>query len=124
MALGQSNPAAVWGGSALLALMFLMAGGLKLLGPQIGLDQGDQYVQSGYPEWLCPVFGGVEVVAALTVLVPRIAWIGAAALMAVTTGYLWIYWRIDQPAQMIGPGLLFLTSAVLCYLRFPRRSLP
>ena len=65
MAPGKSNSNAVWGGSVLLALMFLAAGGMKLLGPQTDFDLGDQYVQSGYPEWLYPGIGIVEVVAAL-----------------------------------------------------------
>jgi uncharacterized membrane protein YphA (DoxX/SURF4 family) len=122
MAKGQSNPKVVMGGSALLALMFLVGGSLKLLGPQIGLNVGEQFAQLGYPDWLCPVLGGVEVAAALIILVPRIAWIGALVLMAVTTGYLWIFWRNDQPTQVIGPSLLFMTCAVLFYLRYPWKA--
>jgi hypothetical protein len=66
--------------------------------------------------------GVIEVAAALALLVPRIAWVGAVVLLIVTGGYVWTSWRLDQPAQMLLPGLLFLTCGALCYLRFPRRS--
>jgi uncharacterized membrane protein YphA (DoxX/SURF4 family) len=120
MAKGQSSPSAVRGGSALLAILFLLLGGLKLVGPRFGLDVSEQF--SGYPSWVCPLLGGIEIVAALILLVPRTAWVGAIVLLVVTAGYLWTSWQVGQPAQMLLPGLLFLSCGVLTYLRFPKRS--
>jgi hypothetical protein len=120
MANGQSNPNAVRGGSVLLAILFLLLGGLKLVGSRLGLDVSDQF--RGYPDWVCPLLGGIEVVAALILLVPRAAWMGAIMLLVVTAGYVWTSWQIGQPAQMLLPGLLFFACGVLTYLRFPKRS--
>ena len=119
----QTNPNAIWGGSVLLAILFLLLGGLKLLGPQFGVDVGEQFRQSGYPDWVCPALGVVEVVAALVLLVPLVAWVGAAVLLVITAGYVWTSWQLGQPMQMLLPGLLFFTCGVLTYLRFPKRSL-
>jgi hypothetical protein len=120
MAPGKSNPTAVRGGSALLAILFLLLGGLRLLGPQLGLDAGEPFTH--YPGWVGPLMGGIEVAAALALLVPQVAWVGAAVLLAVMAGYMWLSWQSGQPAQMLLPGLLFLSCAALFYLRFPRRS--
>src|SRR5579884_285901 len=118
MAKGQSNPNAVRGGSVLLAILFLLLGGMKLLGPQIGLvEVSQEFRQNGYPEWVCPLLGGLEVMAALALLVPSTAWIGAIMLLIITAGYVWTYWQLEQPAGMLLPGLLFLTCAALTYLR-------
>jgi uncharacterized membrane protein YphA (DoxX/SURF4 family) len=126
MAKGKSNPAFIWVGSVLLSLMFLMAGGLKLIGPQLNPDvraqTADQFAKWGYPEWFLYFVGAVEVVAGLSLLVPRVAWLGAGVLVVLMAGAIYTHLRFDLPELIIPPGLLLIACATLCYLRWPRAS--
>jgi len=126
MAKGKRNPAFVWVGSILLGLIFLASGGMKLIGPQLspelGAQAAGQFAKWGYPEWFLYFVGAVEVVAALSLLVPRIAWLGAGALVVLMAGAIWTHWRFDPPASMVPPGLLLIASSTLCYLRWPRAT--
>lgn len=69
--------------SFVLAALFLFSGGSKLAG-------AEQHVQGfahwGYPDWFRVVVGAVEVVAAILLLIPRLACVGAAALIVIMAG--------------------------------------
>jgi uncharacterized membrane protein YphA (DoxX/SURF4 family) len=45
-----------------------------------------KFEQWGYPAWVSPVVGGVEIVAALLLLLPRRRFLGAALLVFLMTG--------------------------------------
>lgn len=69
--------------SFVLAALFLFSGGSKLAG-------AEQHVQGfahwGYPAWFRVVVGVVEVVAAVLLLIPRLAFVGAGALILIMAG--------------------------------------
>jgi uncharacterized membrane protein YphA (DoxX/SURF4 family) len=45
-----------------------------------------KFVQWGYPAWFSPVVGGVEIVAAVLLLLPRRRFLGAGILVLLMTG--------------------------------------
>ena len=45
-----------------------------------------KFVQWGYPAWVSPVVGGVEIVAAVLLLLPRRRFLGAGILVLLMTG--------------------------------------
>ena len=45
-----------------------------------------KFVQWGYPAWVSPIVGGVEIVAALLLLLPRRRFLGAGMLVLLMTG--------------------------------------
>ena len=66
----------VWTLTAILAVFFLVAGGLKLRGAP---SQVDNFAHWGYAAWFLYVVGTVEGAGALGLLVPRLA--GFAAML-------------------------------------------
>ncbi len=72
--------AGVWVLIAILAVFFLVAGGLKLRGAPA---QVDNFVHWGYAEWFLYVVGAVEAAGAIGLLMPRLA--GFAALLLGST---------------------------------------
>ena len=76
---------AIWALKGMVAIAFLVAGYLKLSGQpkmvaefgEIGLGQGFRYLT-----------GGIEVIAAALLLMPRTAFVGAIALLGICVGAL------------------------------------
>jgi uncharacterized membrane protein YphA (DoxX/SURF4 family) len=62
--------AGVWALTAILAVFFLLAGGLKLRGTP---SQVDNFAHWGYAAWFLYVVGGIEAVGAVGLLIPRVA---------------------------------------------------
>src|SRR2546422_6439656 len=70
---------ALWGVQAVIAGMFLLAGGSKLAGAAAMVALFDAV---GVGQWFRYVTGGIEVVSAVALLVPLLAPFGAVALVA------------------------------------------
>ena len=68
--------AGVWALTTVLAVFFLLAGGLKLRGTP---SQVENFAHWGYAAWFLYVIGAVEIVGAIGLLVPRLA--GFAVLL-------------------------------------------
>lgn len=62
---------------SLLALVFLMSGGIKLLGVQMQVDNFKRY---GYPQWFRLVTGAVEMTGAVGMIVG--VWVDQVAIAA------------------------------------------
>jgi len=69
--------------SFLLAALFLMSGGSKLAGAE---QHVKGFAHWGYPDWFRLVIGAIEIVAAILLLIPRLAFFGASALIVVMAG--------------------------------------
>ena len=67
----------VWALAAILAVFFLVAGGLKLRGAPL---QVNNFAHWGYAAWFLYVVGAVETVGAMGLLVPRLAGFAAIVL--------------------------------------------
>lgn len=103
----------LWLLTIVLAASFLGAGGTKLAGLQKHIDD---FARWGYPDWLRIVVGLIEVGAAILVLIPRVATIGAAILaieMLVA-----IYTDVVNDEPVIGAVMLCLLAVVVGVARF------
>jgi len=80
---GRSGVVALWGVQIALAVMFLLAGGSKLLGAS---GMVALFNTIGIGQWFRYVTGFVEVGSAIALLVPSIAVYGALALVPTMIG--------------------------------------
>jgi putative oxidoreductase len=106
--------------SILLALMFLAAGIPKLLGTP---DVIAGFVKYGYPSWFPLLVGTTEVVAAALLLVPRLAWIGASAIVVIMIGATYTHAILGsgEGASAAVTMCLFAIAAFIAYVRWPHR---
>ena len=109
---------AIWIVSVLLAAMFLMSGGMKLINPA---QASGMFVNYGYPAWFALVIGAVEVVGGLLLLVPRVAFYAAGALAVVMAGAAFTHLKTAGEAPRAAvPIVLLLLSIVIALARRPK----
>jgi putative oxidoreductase len=75
--------AALWVVRGLLALAFVAAGGAKLYGVPMLVDE---FEHIGLGQWFRYVTGGLEIIGAILLLLPRKAALGAFLLICIMTG--------------------------------------
>ncbi len=107
----------VWSLQLVSAAMFLFAGGLKLAGAEPMVQLFDAL---GVGQWFRYATGGIEVTAAVLLLTPRFAVIGALLLVPTMIG------AVATHAFVVGgssamPALLGVAAAAIVWLR--RRDL-
>ena len=105
---------ALWILQALAAAAFLMAGATKLAGAEMHVAM---FEKIGLGQWFRYFTGGLEVICAILLLLPRTAGIGAALLATTMVGavatHLFLLGGSPAPAIV----LLLITSAVAWYRR-------
>lgn len=114
---GRGKTIAVWVLSALLTLLFLFAGGQKILG---AAEPTEHFAQWGYPTWFRVLIGLIEVGGGLALLVPSVAFYAAGALGAVMIGA--IYTHLTRAAPGIPVPIVCLL--VLVFIALSRRADP
>lgn len=109
---------ALWVLSGLLAALFLMAGGSKLAGVERHVQGFEHW---GYPQWFRLVIGAVEVISAVVLLIPRMAFFGAGALMVVMAGavYTHLFRASGEGLMAIAPLVLLGLAGLVAYARRP-----
>lgn len=109
---------ALWVLSGLLAALFLMAGGSKLAGVERHVQGFEHW---GYPQWFRLVIGAVEVISAVVLLIPRMAFFGAGALMVVMAGavYTHLFRANGEGLMAIAPLVLLGLAGLVAYARRP-----
>jgi len=104
-----------WVLQILSAAMFLFAGGSKLAGQQAMVDT---FGQIGLGQWFRYLTGIIEVGSAVMLLVPSLAFFGAAALFVTMIGavitHLFVVGGSPAPA-----AVLLVATATIAYLRRP-----
>jgi putative oxidoreductase len=104
----------LWILQPLAAAAFLMAGATKLAGAEMHVAM---FEKIGLGQWFRYFTGGLEVICAILLLVPRTVGIGAALLTATMVGavatHLFIIGGSAAPALV----LLLITAAVAWYRR-------
>jgi uncharacterized membrane protein YphA (DoxX/SURF4 family) len=80
---GAMKPAAIYRLQVLIGLMFVAAGAAKLAGADVMVRQ---FEAIGLGQWFRPVAGGMEILGGLSLLVPRVAVLGAILLASVILG--------------------------------------
>ena len=106
-----------WFLTVALASLFVLGGAIALLNPP---DVAEKFARLGFPDWLRVGFAAVEIIAGLTLLVPRVAWIAATGLSLLMTGALLLHvWQGDVTRALVA-GLLLVLLVATGYLRHPR----
>lgn len=117
---GKTAGIAVWILSVLMALFFLIAGVPKLLGAQ---GHVEHFANWRYPDWFRLVVGTVEVVSAILLLIPRLAYLGAAGIGVIMVGATYTHLiRVPEEAGRAPLTLtLFALAILIGYVRRPKR---
>jgi len=108
----QRNPVNVV--SALLALIFMLAGTAQLISADIVVERFQVW---GYPVSLVPVIGLIELIGALALLVPSVASLGAIGLGLVMVGAVVTHVAFGSPPFAIVPLALLMALAWVAYQR-------
>jgi putative oxidoreductase len=112
---------ATWILTVLLALAFLGAGGSKLASQPMMIATFNGF---GYPQWFMYVTGVIEIAGAVLVLVPRVAFIGAALLVCVMVGAIFSHLTHGQAAKVPLPLVLLALAVAVGTLRGWRPAQP
>ena len=105
---------ALWGLQVLLAAMFFLAGGSKLVGIPAMVATFDTI---GVGQWLRYVTGVIEVAAAIALLVPTFAPFGALLLVPTMLGAIATHLFIVGGSPLLPALLLLGAVVVLCARR-------
>jgi putative oxidoreductase len=101
--------ALLWTGQIVAAGMFLMAGGAKLAGaaPMVAM-----FATIGIGQWFRYLTGTIEVVSAVLLLVPSLAFFGAAALASTMVGAIFTHLFVIGGNPAVPIVLLAITTTV------------
>jgi uncharacterized membrane protein YphA (DoxX/SURF4 family) len=110
--------------SILLALVFLMSGGSKLVNAKsaAGLPYGQQFIAWGFPDWARFVVGTAEVLGAIGLLVPRARFYAAGGLTFLMLGAVITHLRVAEYGYAPIPLLLGLLTTTIAWMAWPMRG--
>ena len=103
----------VWTLQVAAAAMFLFAGGLKLAGVPLMVHE---FGIIGLGQWFRYFTGGLEVISAVSLLVPSLAFFGALALAATMVGAIITHLFIIGGSPAV-PIVLLATTAAIAWAR-------
>jgi putative oxidoreductase len=103
-----------WVLSALLAVAFVFTGVLMLLRSPMQVHGFESF---GYPLWFMDVTGLLELAGATLVLVPRVAFFGAALLTCVMVGAVFSHLAHGQGEEAAPAAVLLVIALVVGTLR-------
>jgi uncharacterized membrane protein YphA (DoxX/SURF4 family) len=106
---GRVGNVALWVLQIGAAAMFFMAGGMKLSGAP---DMVAMFDAIGVGQWFRYVTGGIEVVGAALLLVPRLAGVGALLLAATMVGAVVTHLAIVGGSPAMALVLLAVTTTI------------
>ena len=112
---GRGRMIAAWVLSALLAALFLFAGGQKLLGTGGTVAH---FTEWGFPAWFRVLIGLIEVGGGLALLVPRVSFYAAGALGVVMIGAIYTHLTKAAPGVPV-PIVCLLVLAFIASARRP-----
>jgi putative oxidoreductase len=103
-----------------LALVFVLAGGSKLIGTPAMVAE---FAQIGVGQWFRFVTGLLEVSGAFGILIPKFRFRAALQIAAVMVGATGVnLWVLHVPALAGLTVILLVLALVLAWLRWPRRG--
>src|SRR5690348_15673119 len=109
-----------WILAVLLAVVFLLAGGVKVLGSRAMIQE---FTQIGAGQWFRYVTGVLEVSGAIGVLVPKYRFWAALQLAAVMAGATAVnIWVLHTGPLARLTAVLLALSLVLAWLRRPQKE--
>ena len=105
----RAGIALVWTLQVGSAAMFLFAGGLKLAGVPLMVHE---FGIIGLGQWFRYFTGGLEIISAVLLLVPSVAFFGALALAATMVGAIFTHLFIIGGSPAVPIVLLASTAAI------------
>lgn len=105
----RAATALLWSGQIAAAAMFLFAGSMQLSGAP---DMVQAFAAIGVGQWFRYLTGTIEVVSALLLLVPSLAFFGASALAVTMVGAVIAHLAILGGSPMPALVLLIVTSTI------------
>jgi putative oxidoreductase len=109
-----------WILSVVLALVFSLAGGTKLIGVP---GMVSEFAQIGIGQWLRYVTGLLEVSGAIGLLIPKVRFWAALQIVAVMVGATGVnLWVLRVPPLAGLTAVLMALALVLAWLRRPQRG--
>ena len=112
---GKSATAILWTLQIVCATMFLFAGGSKLAGATMMVQTFDAI---GVGQWFRYLTGAIEVIGALLLPVPSLAFFGALALAVTMVGAVITHLFIIGGSPAL-PIILFAVVGTIAWLRRP-----
>lgn len=112
--MSTSKRIVLWVLTALLAALFLFAGGMKLIKRTETIQA---FAQFGYAAWFAMFIGVSEVCGAIGLLIPRLAALAAACLSINMIGALFSMATHHQNPQSAGPLIILALSIIVLRLR-------
>lgn len=116
--------AALWAVQILLALFFLMAGGLKLARPKERLITNMEWARD-FSQGQIRVIGALEVMGAVGVILPTLTgifgWLTPLAAVGLTltmAGAILTHLRLEEYRNIVVPTALLVLAAFVAYGRF------
>jgi len=110
----RAATALLWFGQIAAAAMFLFAGSLKLSGAPLMVQE---FGVIGLGQWFRYLTGTIEIVSALLLLVPSLAFFGASALAVTMVGAVIAHLAILGCNPMPALVLLIVTSTIAWFRR-------
>ncbi len=101
---------ALWGLKGLLAAVFLLAGGMKIYGLPMMVEE---FEHMGLGQWFRYVTGTLEVVGAVTILVPGLAAFGAVVLSCIMIGAVATHLLLIGGSPIPAVVLLVLSATIV-----------
>ena len=105
-----------WVVAMLLAGAFLLTGGMKLAGSP---DMLASFRHWGYETWFTYAVGGWEILSAVALLIPPLAFYGAIGVIVVMLGALYTHLAAGEYAMVIVPFALGTMAGWLAWARRP-----
>ncbi len=114
--MGRFRELGTWVVAIMLAGAFLLTGGMKLIGSPEMLATFQSW---GYDRWFMYTIGTVEVVAAIALLIPPLAFFGALAIVAEMVGAFYTHVMAGEHAMLIVPIAMAAMAGWLAWARRP-----
>ena len=109
----------VRGGGARTAADTRSAVDPKTLGVEV---MHEQFAAWGYAAWFATVVGVIEVVGAVLLLIPRVAFYGAVLLLIVMGGAVYTHLSNDEASQVFRPLIFLFVLGMIAMMRRRPRS--
>jgi putative oxidoreductase len=110
---------ALWVVSALLAVMFLFSGGMKLMHP----DQvKPMFVKYGYAAWFATFIGVCEALGGLGLLISQLAALAAGGLAIIMAGAVYTHVSHQEYQHGMIPLVLMVLLIGVCWARVKERK--
>ena len=105
---------ALW---VVLGVMFIMAGGAKLMGEH---SQVEHFAQWGYPMWFLYLTGMIEVMGGICLFIPKVQFYGVVVLSVTMVGAALTHLRAGEMGAFPVPVVLLCLLVLLAWtMRHP-----